>query len=187
MDWGTPGIFGWYASGDDGKREERLRTRLPSIAGAGNFTSFIGDGNLAWGTLSNGGYDMNLTYAGTLGVIGLQLADMSFVEDLKHTFRVAYWGGTNSPSMVKYMNSSYAWNSGAYNQDGPYLTTNDGLLEFNLVNSYQIYENLEANLEAGLHRQHDRPQYLEAQHLTISRASANRTPGKPSCILAYTF
>ena len=34
-------------------------------------------------------------------------------------------------------------------QDGPYLTTNDGLLEFNLVNSWQIYENLEANLELG--------------------------------------
>ncbi len=32
---------------------------------------------------------------------------------------------------------------------GPYLTTNDGLLEFNLVNSYQIYENLEMNLELG--------------------------------------
>ena len=29
----------------------------------------------------------------------------------------------------------------------PYLTTNDGLVEFNLVNSYKIYENLEMNLE----------------------------------------
>ena len=146
MDWGTPGIFGWYASGDDGNVKNGSE-RLPSIAGAGNFTSFMGDGNLAWGTGYNF-YDNNLTYAGTWGV-GLQIADVSFVEDLKHTFRVAYWGGTNSPSMVKYMGSGVAWNDTTATQDGPYLTTNDGLLEFNLVNSYQIYENLEANLELG--------------------------------------
>ena len=146
MDWGTPGIFGWYASGDDGNVKNGSE-RLPSIAGAGNFTSFMGDGNLAWGTGYNF-YDNNLTYAGTWGV-GLQIADVSFVEDLKHTFRVAYWGGTNSPSMVKYMGSAVAWNETTAKQDGPYLTTNDGLLEFNLVNSWQIYENLEANLELG--------------------------------------
>lgn len=45
MDWGTPGIFGWYASGDDGNVKNGSE-RMPSIAGAGNFTSFIGDGNL---------------------------------------------------------------------------------------------------------------------------------------------
>ena len=146
MDWGTPGIFGWYASGDDGNVKNGSE-RLPSIAGSGNFTSFMGDGNLAWGTGYNF-YDNNLTYAGTWGV-GLQIADVSFVEDLKHTFRVAYWGGTNSPSMVKYMGSAVAWDDTTAVQDGPYLTTNDGLLEFNLVNSYQIYENLEANLELG--------------------------------------
>ena len=146
MDWGTPGIFGWYASGDDGNVKNGSE-RLPSIAGSGNFTSFMGDGNLAWGTGYNF-YDNNLTYAGTWGV-GLQIADVSFVEDLKHTFRVAYWGGTNSPSMVKYMGSAVAWDDTKAVQDGPYLTTNDGLLEFNLVNSWQIYENLEANLELG--------------------------------------
>ena len=146
MDWGTPGIFGWYASGDDGNVKNGSE-RLPSIAGAGNFTSFMGDGNLAWGTGYNF-HDNNLTYAGTWGV-GLQIADVSFVEDLKHTFRVAYWGGTNSPSMVKYMDSAVAWDVTTAVQDGPYLTTNDGLLEFNLVNSWQIYENLEANLELG--------------------------------------
>ena len=72
---------------------------------------------------------------------------MSFIEDLSHTFRVAYWGGTNRPTMAKYMDSAYAWSDGWGNNTGPYLTTNDGMLEFNLVNSYQIYENLEMNLE----------------------------------------
>lgn len=146
MDWGVPGIFGWYASGDDGNVKNGSE-RMPSLAAAGNFTSFMGDGNLAWAP--NGDwYDRGLSYAGTWG-IGLQLRDMSFVEDIKHTFRMAYWGGTNSPSMVKYMGSSTAWADGYGTNDGPYLTTNDGLLEFNLVNSWQIYENLEANLELG--------------------------------------
>ena len=145
LEWGAPGIFGWYASGDDGNVKNGSE-RLPSIAGAGNFTSFIGDGNLAWGSFDDS-CDWAMTYSGTWGV-GLQLRDMSFIEDLTHTFRVAYWGGTNSPSMVKYMESASSWREG-YGGDGPYLTTNDGLLEFNLVNQWQMYENLELNLELG--------------------------------------
>ena len=151
MDWGTPGIFGWYASGDDGNVKNGSE-RMPSVSGCGNFMSFMGDGNYGWST-SDSLYDRNMTYAGTWG-IGLRVHDLSFVEDLKHSFRVAYWGGTNSPSRAKYVGTSYGWQN--FNndlnfgeKDGPYLTTNDGLLEFNLVNSYQIYENLEANLELG--------------------------------------
>jgi hypothetical protein len=106
--------------------------RLPTVAGAGNFMSLMGDGNLAWGP-GRGWFDLNLTYAGTWGV-GLQVKDVSFVEDISHTFRMAYWGGTSSPSMVKYMESSYSWTDGVWNQDGPYLTTSDGMLELNLVN-----------------------------------------------------
>ena len=149
MDWGTPGIFGWYSSGDDGNVKNGSE-RMPTISGCGNFMSFMGDANYGWGDTRL--YDRNLTYAGTWGV-GLRIHDMSFVEDLKHSFRVAYWGGTNSPSMAKYVGNSWGWNGSANSAygtpEGPYLTTNDGLLEFNLVNSYQIYENLEANLELG--------------------------------------
>ncbi|MBO4335507.1 MAG: hypothetical protein J5846_06700 [Desulfovibrio sp.] len=87
-----------------------------------------------------------MTYAGTWG-IGLQIRDMSFVEDLSHTFRIAYWGGTNSTDMVKYVGYSGAAMEETF--DGPYLTTNDGLLEFNLDSTYQIYENLAVNLDLG--------------------------------------
>ena len=146
LDWGTPGIFGWYSSGDDGNVKNGSE-RMPTMSGCANFMSFMGDGNYGWST-SDSLYDRNMTYAGTWG-IGLRIHDLSFVEDLKHSFRVAYWGGTNSPSMVKYMGSAVAWDDTTAAQDGPYLTTNDGLLEFNLVNSWQIYENLEANLELG--------------------------------------
>jgi hypothetical protein len=141
LDWGTPGIFGWYSSGDDGNVKNGSE-RMPTMSGCANFMSFMGDGNYGWGDPRL--YDRNLTYAGTWGV-GLRIHDMSFVEDLKHSFRVAYWGGTNSPAMAKYVKDAYGWDNGT--PEGPYLTTNDGLLEFNLVNSYQIYENLEANLE----------------------------------------
>ena len=145
MDWGTPGIFGWYASGDDGNVKNGSE-RMPTVSGCGNFMSFMGDGNYGWSSAASL-YDRNLTYTGTWG-IGLRIHDLSFVEDLKHSFRVAYWGGTNSPSMAKYVKHSWGWDNGL-DKDGHYLTTNDGLLEFNLVNSYQIYENLEANLELG--------------------------------------
>ena len=184
MDWGTPGIFGWYASGDDGNVKNGSE-RLPSIAGAGNFTSFMGDGNLAWGTGYNF-YDNNLTYAGTWGV-GLQIADVSFVEDLKHTFRVAYWGGTNSPSMVKYMGSGVAWDDTTAAQDGPYLTTNDGLLEFNLVNSWQIYENLEANLELGYIVNMMDKDTWDKSYISEQRNWSKQDAWKAQLIFAYPF
>lgn len=142
MDWGVPGIFGWYGSGDDGNPRNGSE-RMPSVVPLNTFTSFMGDGNYGW--VWN---DYCLDYAGTWGV-GLQIRDMSFVEDLSHTFRVAYWGGTNSTGMVKYMSDSYAWNDGWGSLTGPYLTTNDGLLEFNLVNNYKMYENFDINLELG--------------------------------------
>ena len=184
LDWGTPGIFGWYASGDDGNVKNGSE-RLPSIAGAGNFTSFMGDGNLAWGTGYNF-YDNNLTYAGTWGV-GLQIADVSFVEDLKHTFRVAYWGGTNSPSMVKYMGSGVAWDDTTAAQDGPYLTTNDGLLEFNLVNSWQIYENLEANLELGYIVNMMDKDTWDKSYISEQRNWSKQDAWKAQLIFAYSF
>ena len=46
------------------------------------------------------------------------------------------------------MKDASSWQAG-YGGDGPYLTTNDGLLEFNLVNTWQAYENLSVNLELG--------------------------------------
>ena len=140
LDWGVPGLLGWYASGDDSNPKNGSE-RMPSVVPMGNFTSFMGDGNMGWIR-----QDYAVDYAGTWG-IGAQLRDMSFFEDLSHTFRVVYFGGTNSPTMAKYMDSAYAWSDGWGNGTSPYLTTNDGMLEFNLVNSYKIYENLEMNLE----------------------------------------
>lgn len=188
MDWGTPGILGWYSSGDDGNPGNGSE-RMPSVSPCGNFTSMMGDGN--WGWASSGRiYDRNLSYAGTWGV-GLQVRDMSFLEDLKHTFRAVYWGGTNSPSMAKYANSPWSWGSnyedGSIQDVEHYLTTHDGILEFNLVNSYQIYENLEVNLELGY-----MVNFIDQD--TWKRAGGAPTDGyekqdayKAQLIFAYTF
>ncbi|MBQ7606609.1 MAG: outer membrane homotrimeric porin [Desulfovibrionaceae bacterium] len=147
MDWGVPGLFGWYSSGDDGDIKNGSE-RMPSISGSGNFTSFMGSaGTDFWADGTRGLFwENNMTYAGTWGV-GLQIRDMTFLEDLSHTFRIAYWGGTNSTDMVKY--SGYSGAGSEVTFDGPYLTTNDGLLEFNLDNVYQVYENLAVNLDLG--------------------------------------
>lgn len=143
MGWGAPGILGWYGSGDTSNPKNGSQ-RLPSIVGWGNFTSFMGDGNRhTWAFR-----DINGTYAGTWGV-GAQLRDFSFLENLEHTFKAVWWGGTNSSSMAKYMNSAYAWQAGEFQYDGPYMTTNDGLLEFNLDTNYKMYENLNVNLTLG--------------------------------------
>ncbi len=142
MDWGRPGLFAWYASGDDSDVSNGSE-RMPSISPSGNFTSFMGDGPNGYSI--NGGYDLMLSYAGTWG-IGLQIADMSFMEKMSHTLRIAYWGGTNSTDMVDYLGSD-GWNLG--DGDGYYLTTSDGLVEINLDTTIEIYENLVAVAEVG--------------------------------------
>ena len=183
MDWGTPGVFGWYASGDDSNVKNGSE-RLPAIEAKGNFTSMMGDDNFGWASNSCM-YDRTLNYAGTWGV-GLQLKEMSFVEDLSHTFRVAYWGGTNSPEMAKYAADPTAWEDGSIS-DGLYLTRNDGLLEFNLINSYQMYENFEINLELGyMVNFFDNDTWKKAGHDTYS-AYEKQDAWKAQLIFAYSF
>ena len=190
MDWGTPGILGWYSSGDDSNPGNGSE-RMPSISPCGNFTSFLGDGN--WGWASSGTiYDRNLSYAGTWGV-GLQVKDMSFLEDLKHTFRAVYWGGTNSPAMAKYASRPWSWGAGMiedtnFGDQELYLTTNDGILEFNLVNSYQIYENLEVNLELGyLVNFIDQDTWKKSVGGRMGEAYQKQDAYKAQLIFAYTF
>ncbi|MBQ4567622.1 MAG: outer membrane homotrimeric porin [Desulfovibrio sp.] len=147
MDWGVPGIFGWYASGDD-KNIKNGSERMPSVNPMNEMTSFMGDSNYGWIM-----QDLGLDYSGTWG-IGAQVRDMSFVEDLSHTLRVAYWGGTNAPGMAKYMandenTGSRAWANNWGKGTSPYLTTKDGLLEINFINNYKMYENFDINFEAS--------------------------------------
>ncbi|MBQ4566741.1 MAG: hypothetical protein IJA79_01280, partial [Desulfovibrio sp.] len=88
--------------------------------------------------------------AGTWG-IGARLKDMSFVENLKHTFRVNFMGGTNAPRMGRKLAEwDYYANTGknAAGMDSMYLTTKDQALEIGLTNTYKMYDNFLINLEA---------------------------------------
>jgi hypothetical protein len=170
LDWGTPGIFGWYSSGDrksafkalrddDGEIiawDNRVRSgRLPVLGTNGGFgpTSFGTAG--FWGIGNGNGLNdpvISNTGTGTWG-IGIQLADLSFIEDLSHTLRFAYYQGTNSAS--NYRDGDDIWGGGEvrsmlqYNSDYMYLTTRDSVFEVNFDHVYKIYENLEVCLELG--------------------------------------
>ncbi len=151
MDWGTPGIFAWYGSGDDGNIHDGSE-RLPVLSPSGTFTSFFGDdpwsfttGN--WG--GNVGFDQSLGYDGTWG-IGAQVKNFSFVEKLSHTFRITYWGGTNHTDNAKHIGgTTTALGSANANYGTFYLTTADYMVEFNLDSTYKIYDNLTAMVQLG--------------------------------------
>ncbi len=145
LDWATPGLYGWYASGDDNNPANGSE-RLPSLDAdnTNKYSTFAFDGDpfIARDTVI--GHNM----AGTWGV-GARLKDMSFIEDLKHTFRVNFMGGTNSKSMAKKLSLDGKWaNSGMDGMEAMYLTTGDTALELGLTNTYKMYENFTVQLEA---------------------------------------
>lgn len=155
LDWAIPGLYGWYGSGDDGDAANGSE-RMPSISvnntnnGFSNF-AFNGNPNIAREAIL--GYSM----AGTWG-IGVRLKDMSFVENLKHTLRLNYIGGTNSSDMAKkYLSGSgtnrfgntYGANEQFMGMDPLYMTTMDSALEIGLSNDYKVYDNFTISLDAA--------------------------------------
>ncbi len=137
---GTASLLGWYASGNDGDDDDF--DQIPILGSNGGFhpTSFGAPGSVGIGVdgaLFNSGI-------GTWG-LGVELADVTFVEDLSHTFRVAYIQGTNSRGG---MTKSHISDLAVYDE-ALYLTTHDSAWEFNFDSKYQIYENLAAFVELG--------------------------------------
>ena len=154
LDWGTPGLYGWYGSGDDSNPKNGSE-RMPVVSANGNngFSNFAFNGNPYIAREGVLGTNM----AGTWG-IGARLKDVSFLEDLKHTLRVNFMGGTNAPKMAKYIRdygnpyakhgvSDVARYATAY--DPMYLTTDDTALEIGLTNTYKMYDNFTVMLDAS--------------------------------------
>ncbi len=150
LDWMTSGIFGWYATGDDGNLKNGSR-RIPFFYAETRLTSILGDDTCLYGGI--GGNDRSLSFDGTWG-LGLRFKDISFIPRVKHLLRATYIQGTNSPDMVKYAaylsrgvyDPSLAWQGVSGTLDY-YLTTRDHLLEFNFHNVVDIYENLKMGVE----------------------------------------
>ena len=154
LDWGTPGLYGWYGSGDDSNPKNGSE-RMPVVSANGNngFSNLAFNGNPYIAREGVLGTNM----AGTWG-IGARLKDVSFLEDLKHTLRVNFMGGTNAPKMAKYIRdyrnpyaqhgvSDVARYATAY--DPMYLTTDDTALEIGLTNTYKMYDNFTVMLDAS--------------------------------------
>ncbi len=163
MDWATPGIYAWYGSGDDSNPADGSE-RMPLIGGgnSGNdFSPYAFTGNpwIAREAVISGS---NGSMVGTWGV-GARLKNMSFVENLKHTLRVNYIGGTNSTTMAKKLSTNGLWangstlvgvtdaikNAASIGREGMYLTTGDSALEFGLTSTYKMYENFQIYVDAA--------------------------------------
>ena len=141
--WGVPGLFGWYASGmDSNDVRDGHYNLMPTISGGFCPTTFGFDG--ATNDIS---YDTVLSTTGVgMWGVGLQARDMSFIQDLTHTLRVVYMGGTNSKDSVRDLGSTHIFHSNDNQNPGgvPYLNlaTNETAFEVNFDKNYQIYENL---------------------------------------------
>lgn len=150
LDWATPGIFGWYATGDDGDLRNGSE-RIPYFWAETRLTSVLGDDACLYGGI--GGNDRSLSFDGTWG-IGARLKDISFIPGVTHMVRATYVQGTNSPDMVKYAaylsrgayDPSLAWQGVPGTLDF-YLTSRDYLLEFDFHTVINIAENLKMGIE----------------------------------------
>lgn len=149
MDFGKPGIFAWYGSGDDDDPNNGSES-LPTMGPSGTFTTFFGDG--VWSAVGTGwdvtsaGFDQSLGYSGTWG-LGVKVSDISFIEDLTHTLSAAYWRGTNDPENAALYGAGST--SALHGYGYFYLTTDDYMVELTADSTYQIYENLSASLQLG--------------------------------------
>lgn len=137
MDYFTPGILFWYASGDDANMYNGSE-RMPTIEGSWTASSYGFDDNFGRDSSDK----IGLSNDGKMGVY-LQAKDISFMEDLTHIFRVGFIKGTNNTQMVR--NGATLMGE----DDGLYLTTADKAWEVNFDTQYKIYKDLTLGVELG--------------------------------------
>ena len=125
--YGTPVLGAFYFSGDD-KDDNGI---MPSLGGY--FTP-----TLTYHDASNGlvGGVCAFLPAGNWGVqAGIE--DVSFLQGLSHNFHITYMEGTNKDEAPTNSNRLL------------YLTEDESLVSFDLLNKYEIYKNLNVYLEAS--------------------------------------
>ena len=134
--FGKLSAIGWYSSGDKDKDDRGIMPIISDDNGFG-LTSYGLQGK-RWRN-----YDSVLSLNG-LGMwgVGVQLADVSFIDDLKHTVRGMYMRGTNSGDAVL---GSGEGNRAPYEHG--YLLSSDKAWEVNLLNEYQVSDNLTLGLD----------------------------------------
>ena len=134
--FGRLSLLGWYSSGDDGKDDRGI---MPIISDDNGFkmTSYGLQGK-RWRNY-DGAFSIN-----GLGMwgIGVQMADVSFIDDLKHTARFMYMRGTNSGDSLEGVGRG---NKSSYKNG--YFLTSDAAYEINLLNEYKVNKNLTVALD----------------------------------------
>ncbi|MFI3272725.1 MAG: outer membrane homotrimeric porin [Pseudomonadota bacterium] len=135
LDFMTPAIIGWYATGADSEGDGVL----PTFGGGCWYPTSFGYVGSCYQEDTNIGEAPEGTWA-----IGLELADISFIEDLSHVFRFVYSRGTNDADVD---GDKVLLNS--FNQ-AVYMTSSESAIEVNFDSTYQIYENLAFIVELGL-------------------------------------
>lgn len=154
MDSFTPGIIGWYGSGDEIENGKRKLRRLNIIEPSFQATSFGFDGSYS---LTSRSCNMGISPEGTWAV-GLLAEDIKFVENVKHHVRVLYYRGTNDYSDSTTTNFGGAGMSNTTLTGGPslkpgngglYLTKKDWALEVNVDTIYTIMDHLNVAFELG--------------------------------------
>lgn len=179
LDWATPGLFGWYASGDDYKDiKDGKYGRMPVLPTSNGLygTTFSQDG--AFG--QDDAWVLNAKGVGTWG-LGVQMADMQFVEDLSHTLRFVYHHGTNDAKVIK----NGLHNAVNWSYLGHYMTDKDQAFEVNLDHKYKIYENLTANLALGwIHLDRDKDTW---KYTSMDGKSGHKTDDAWKAEIAFKY
>ncbi len=143
FDMATPGLIGWYASGNDSDAQYKGGGMMPILNPQWAGTSFgFGD---YYGSGNNSVEVMGSSPVGTWGG-ALQVKDLTFIEDMSHLIRVAYYTGTNKANTYNPNNSTASY---SYNPTNTFLTEDDNVWEINFNTKYDIYENLALVLELG--------------------------------------
>lgn len=194
LDWGIPGIHGWYASGDDDDPSNGSE-RLP-------YTDLDEGGGMSFDRFAFGGGRPNTfrdariahSMAGTWGV-GIYLKDMSFWEDFKHTLTVNYMGGTNQPGLIKKLHQiTGEWlapnnpNGTTIGMEGLYMTTLDTALSVTIQNEWKMYENFTISLGAGyIHPMLDQSNSVWGHSRMNGRSDSVYDAWNIDCNFMYSF
>lgn len=131
-EFGVPSLGAWYASGVDlnDAKEKGFVGTGGGIAAAFGASSVLFDDNDI-GTRTN---DFGGDPQGKMGVV-FEWAEISFIENVNHIFRVMYVEGTNDSDGVV--------------GDWSKMTDDDSAVEVNFNTAYQMYESLSVSLDLG--------------------------------------
>lgn len=158
LDSMTPGLIGWYGSGDKIENGKRKLRRLNIIEPSFQATSFGFDGSYS---LTKRSCNIGVSPEGTWAV-GLLAEEIHFLENIEHNVRLLYYRGTNAYSKNRnyggngLVDSAVGFEYGAKNGQslkpgncGLYLTRKDWAMEVNVDTVYTIMDHLNVAVELG--------------------------------------